>query len=241
MLLQSSPVASIVLRRQSCPRGTFVWGLEEALHLRTVRAQQGLAPVGVGTRKVDDGTGKQELVGLGDGGQSRGERHGRRGAHVHSHLGGDLAEAGKGRDAVGHRAALVCATTANLGLDEPQRALKVATPAAERGVAAGANGAIDAPVVLGARGAAQRVFDQDVDHGLDGHRQQLRRPVGVVVGSHRFVSDESHLAIVQQRPVVASVAAQLAREPRAHGVHGDGLAVVGDGHLGLAGLGERHR
>ena len=221
--------------------GQLVRRLDEPLDFRAVCTQEGLAPIGVGALKVDDGAREQQLVGLGERGEARRERHGRRGAHVHGHLGGDLAEADGRGDAVGHRAADAGAAAAELGLDEAQRALVVAAPAAERGVAAGTDGAVDAPVVLGARGAAQRVLDQDVDHGLDGGREQLRRPVGVVVGGRRLVGKDSNLTIVQQRPVVAPVAAELAREPRAHGVHGDGLAVVGDGHLGLARLGERHR
>ena len=241
LLLLQSP--SAVARGWSArPRGQQARGLDESIDLGEVPEQQRISFVSIAARKIDDSAREQDFVGLGELCQARRERHGRRGAHVHGHLGGDLAEADGRGDAVGHRAALVSATAAaNLGLDESQRFLIVATSAAERGIAAGTNGAPDAPVVLGARGAAQRVLDQDVDHGLDGHREQLRRPVGVVVGGRRLVGIHANLTIVQQRPVVAPVAPELAREPRAHGVHGDGLAVVGDGDVGLAGLGERHR
>ena len=217
--------------------------LDESRDLGAVRAQQRVAPVGVGAQKVDDGTREQELVGLGERVQTRRGRHGRRGAEVEGGLGGHLAQAVGRGDAVGHRAAASGAAAAELGLDEAQRALVVAVAAvpAQRRVAARADGAVDAPVVLGARGAAQRVLDEHVDDGLDRRREELDGPIGVVVRRRRLVGQQPHLAIVEQRPVVAPRASALGREPRAHGVHGDGLAVVGDGHLGLARLGEGHR
>ena len=67
VLFKPSPIAAIARGRHLRPRGTLVWWFDEPLDLGTVRAQEGLASVGVGTRKVDDGTGKQEFVGLGDG------------------------------------------------------------------------------------------------------------------------------------------------------------------------------